>query len=169
MPDQEPGRDQPPQEEKPGAKKFSVEADGVKSEGKTEEPPPRKVLVVEDSKPLRRMLVKILETQGFVATEAEHGKNALAVIKEQGPEAFDLLLVDLMMPVMDGAQFMSEARTTFGDKLPPVLVCSSRSDREAIQLVMKLGVSGYVLKPFKTETVIAKVKEIFAEEAPDES
>ncbi len=143
-------------------KKISIEADGVKQEEKAPEPQERRVLVVEDSKPLRRMLVKIMETQKFTVEEAENGKVALATLKLRGPDFFNLLVVDLMMPVMDGAHFISEARSAFGDKMPPVLICSSRSDRETITLVMKLGVSGYVLKPFKTETVINKVQEVLA-------
>lgn len=118
-----------------------------------------KVLVVEDSMPLRRMLVKIVSSKGVTAVEAGDGEQALAVLDETPPTAFSLIMLDLMMPVMDGPNFLTAARAKYGDDLPPVLIVSSRSDREAIQSVRDLGVAGYVLKPFKADTILSKVSE----------
>ena len=110
--------------------------------------------------PVRRMLCKILGTQGMQCFEAADGKQALSLLGQMKPDSFALILCDLMMPVMDGASFVAEARKLYDKAMPPVLVCSSRSDREAVQVVIKLGVAGYVLKPFKTDTVINKLREI---------
>lgn len=139
--------------------KVSADVNGTQAAPVEPTAPAKKVLVVEDSMPLRRMLLKIMQNQHFNAFEAENGAVALKCLQDNGSTYYDLIICDLMMPVKDGAQFISEAREGFEGKLPPILICSSRSDRETIQMVMKLGVAGYVLKPFKTETVIAKVRE----------
>ena len=122
----------------------------------------RAVLVVEDSMPTRRMMVKIFKQQGVSAVEATDGQAALDMLNGKGPDAFSLILCDLLMPVMDGPHFIVEARKLHADKLPPILICSSRTDRETLDLVMKLGVAGYILKPFKTEMFIAKVRQFIA-------
>ncbi len=147
-----------------GSGKITATTDGVGAH-EQEEVPWRYALVVEDSFPLRRMLCKILSTLRFQTLEANNGKEALGQLESAGPDSIDVILLDLMMPVMDGASFLAKARETYGDRLPQVLICSSRSDREAIQAVMGLDVAGYVLKPFKTETVINKLRQIF----PDQS
>jgi DNA-binding response OmpR family regulator len=126
-------------------------------------PSKRYVLVVEDSMPLRRMLGKILSTMNIETTEAANGQEALDKIREVGVSTFDLIILDLMMPVMDGAKFLAEAKNLYPDEMPAVLICSSRSDRETIGLVMRFGIEGYILKPFKTDTVMNKIREIFPE------
>jgi two-component system chemotaxis response regulator CheY len=123
----------------------------------------KNVMVVEDSMPLRRMLCKIIGTQGFVTVEAQDGKEALAKLEELSTNHFSLIITDLMMPVMDGATFIQQAKKKYESNLPPVIICSSRSDRTAIEVVKRLCVDGYILKPFKTETIINKLQDIFPE------
>ncbi len=119
-----------------------------------------KVLVVEDSLPLRRMLCKILESQKLQPFEAADGEAAMALIKQYNPEFFTLIMTDLMMPKMDGVEFIAALRKEYGKALPPIIICSSRSDRETVQAVAKLGAAGYILKPFKTEMVIQRVRNL---------
>jgi len=149
----------PPPSPADSAMRITADVSGARaaSSGKQE----RSILLVEDSRPLRRMLAKIMQTMHFSSAEASEGQEALALLEEKGIDHFALIMVDLMMPGMDGAKFVTEARRTYGPALPPIIICSSRSDREVIQLVAKLGVAGYILKPFKTETVVNKMKEIF--------
>jgi CheY-like chemotaxis protein len=150
-----------------GADGNSVAAENASSAQASQAAPAQKfnqdykpVLVIEDSMPLRRMMVKILSTQKLSGVEAENGQKAMEKLLEFGPSHFGMIVCDLMMPVMDGANFIANARKQYAEELPPVVVCSSRSDREAIAVVAKLGVAGYVLKPFKTETVINKLREV---------
>ena len=121
-----------------------------------------KVLVVEDSLPLRRMLCKILESQHLQCFEVADGEAAMALIKQYTPNFFALILTDLMMPKMDGVEFIATLRKKYGAELPPIMICSSRSDRETVQTVAKLGATGYILKPFKTEMVIQRVRDVLA-------
>lgn len=127
----------------------------------------KQAMVIEDSMPLRRMLSKILSTIKIKVLEAENGKIAMDHLAKHPPERFDIIICDLMMPVMDGAAFITAAKSTYADKMPPIVICSSRSDKEAIQMVRKLGVASYILKPFKTDTVLNKVREIL--EQPEDS
>lgn len=126
----------------------------------------KQAMVIDDSKPMRRMLCKILSTIKFKVLEAENGKMAMEHLEKHSPKQFGIIICDLMMPVMDGAAFIAAAKSTY-DEMPPIVICSSRSDREAIQMVRKLGVAGYILKPFKTETVLDKVRTTL--EPPEES
>lgn len=119
-----------------------------------------KALIVEDSMPVRRLVVKILKHEGIHGIEACHGAEGLGILKKEGIEAFSLILTDLMMPVMDGLRFITEVRKEFPSKIPPVIAFSSRSDRQAIQAVGKLGVDGYILKPFTTDAILTKIREL---------
>jgi len=124
----------------------------------------RRVLVVEDSPPLRRMIEKLLHADGFEVQVAENGEVAHKKLNDS-ETAFDLMLLDIMMPGMDGIQLMAQLKKEEFDRIPPVVICSSRSDRETIQLVGRLGAVGYILKPFKTETVLGKVHDALGIEA----
>ncbi len=140
--------------EAPKKKKVTASGKGVQAGrqgGKI-----RRVLVVEDSPPLRRMIEKLLHADGFEVQVAENGEAAHKKLNSS-EIAFDLMLLDIMMPGMDGIQLMAQLKKEEFDRIPPVVICSSRSDRETIQLVGRLGAVGYILKPFKTETVLGKV------------
>lgn len=143
--------------EENGAATVSAESNSGNKQRVTHELDFRQAVVVEDSTPLRRMLCKILSTIKVKTLEAEDGKIAMAHLEKHSPKQFDIIICDLMMPVMDGAAFIAAAKSTYKE-MPPIVICSSRSDREAIQMVRKLGVAGYILKPFKTETVLDKVR-----------
>lgn len=121
---------------------------------------PTSALVIEDSMPMRRILCEILSTANFDTAEAANGKEGLDILREHGPEKFDVIICDIRMPVLDGVGFLARARKIYGDSLPPILVCSSHTDLRIIKTVMKLGVSGYLQKPFKAAAVIDKLREI---------
>lgn len=118
------------------------------------------ILLVDDCFPLRRVLARIVAEMGRTAVEADNGAEALALLEQRGAEHFALIVADLMLPEMGGAEFLTRARQTYGDRLPKLVVCSSRSDREAIRSVAKLGVDGYILKPFDVEAMAAKLGEL---------
>jgi len=142
---------------------------GEKEKASAAEKIAAKVLVVEDSLPLRRMLCKILESQQLQCFEAADGEAAMALIKQYAPNFFALILTDLMMPKMDGVEFIANLRKKYGAELPPIMICSSRSDRETVQTVAKLGATGYILKPFKTEMVIQRVRDALAKSGKEKA
>ena len=82
-----------------------------------------KVLVVEDDEETRELTRRILETEGFAVIEAEHGRDALDRLGEAVP---DLIILDLMMPVMDGFEFMTELRSVPEWRTIPVIVSTAK-------------------------------------------
>jgi len=87
------------------------------------EHPPCRVLVVEDDMQIRELMRRTLEKEGWQVTEAQHGREALERVKEHVPE---LILLDLMMPVMDGFQFMVELRQDESWRQIPVVVLTAK-------------------------------------------
>jgi two-component system cell cycle response regulator len=111
-----------------------------------------RVLTVDDSRAIRSIVSKQLKSLGFDVEEAEHGEEGLACLEEC---EFDLVLLDVTMPVLDGPGMLEKMRAR-GDKTP-VLMLTSESKRSIVAGVMKLGISDYILKPFKAEELHAKV------------
>jgi CheY-like chemotaxis protein len=128
----------------------------------------RTVLVIEDSEPLRRLILRVLERHNLPTLEANNGQEALDTIELHGVDRVGLILCDLLMPVMDGLQFVATARSLYKETLPPVVIISSRSDKQAVQTALTYGVRGYILKPFQTGEIIHKIREYCPELLPQE-
>jgi signal transduction histidine kinase/DNA-binding response OmpR family regulator len=83
----------------------------------------RPALIVEDDAPLRELLRRMLEREGYAVVEAEHGRAALERVREGAP---GIVLLDLMMPVMDGFEFLVELRREEAWRVIPVIVLTAR-------------------------------------------
>ncbi len=115
------------------------------------------VLVVDDSRALCAMMCKILSALGIVHVRtANSGKAALESISIQRPE---IVFLDWVMPVMTGLEVVKEIRKEPRLKNMPVVMVSSRSDREMVVEALKAGANGYIVKPFNMETVEQKLKQ----------
>lgn len=119
----------------------------------------QRILLVEDSIPLCRMVEKLLVSSGYEVTIASNGVEGLKAF-DAAKEPFALLIIDIMMPEMDGIQMIAHLRKKGVSQLPPMIICSSRSDAETVKLTLKLGAAAYILKPFTTEIVLGKIKEV---------
>lgn len=111
-----------------------------------------RILTVDDSSTIRTIIGKTLGELGFAIEQAEDGGQALAKLAT-GP--VDLILLDVTMPVMDGPTMLEKLRAT-GDKTP-VIMLTSESKRSIMVGAIKLGVSDYILKPFKGDELRSKV------------
>ncbi len=113
--------------------------------------PRRRVLVVEDTTDIRELLVDILSGEGYVVDACANGAEALARLCS---ERYDLLLLDLMMPVMDGLQLLEELQRV-GGQPPPVIVMSAferfRSE------VAELGARAFISKPVDIDRLLDAV------------
>ncbi len=115
----------------------------------------KKVLVVDDEMMNRDLVCKILRKEGFFVIEAVNGKEALSILKN---DRVDLVLMDLMMPVMDGFEAIEAIREESRyDKLPLIAV-TALSDGETRQKVLSLGADGCILKPFVLFELVESVK-----------
>jgi two-component system chemotaxis response regulator CheY len=118
-----------------------------------------KVLIVDDFATMRRVLKNIMKQIGFSSiTEAENGKEALKILKEQ---SIDLLLCDWNMPEMPGIDVLKAVRQDEELKNTPFVMVTAEAQKENILEAVKEGVSSYIVKPFTPETVEEKLSKIF--------
>ena len=114
-----------------------------------------KLLTVDDSKAIRLIVSRHMKALNIEVEEAEDGQKGLDKLASGG---FDLVLLDVTMPNMDGPTMLRAMRER-GDNTP-VLMLTSESKKSTMVEVMRLGIEDYVLKPFKAEEIQAKVKKI---------
>ncbi|MFN3555270.1 MAG: two-component regulator propeller domain-containing protein [Bacteroidales bacterium] len=129
-------------------------------EEQPEDPGPLKILLVEDKKVNQLVIKLILEKMGLQVTLAEHGQKALEVYK---PGIFDLVFMDIQMPVMDGITATRALRTRYTD-LPPIIGLSANAFEGDREKYLSQGMDEYVTKPVSAESlkrVIARVWEKF--------
>lgn len=113
------------------------------------------ILVVDDDPKLREVVGYALRREGYEVCEARHGGDALTLLEQRG---FDLMVVDVSMPEVDGFEFVRRLRTS--DHATPVLFLSARSDEIDRILGLELGGDDYVTKPFSTRELVTRVKVI---------
>jgi two-component system chemotaxis response regulator CheY len=113
----------------------------------------RTCLVVDDSRVVRKVARRILESHGFEVEEAEDGQVALNACRRQMP---DSVLLDWNMPVMNGIEFLKALRREFGPDRPPVMFCTTESDMYFIEQAIEHGAQEFIMKPFDEEILIGK-------------
>jgi DNA-binding response OmpR family regulator len=118
-----------------------------------------KILVIDDSPTLRKLLRFYLKKKGYSVNEANNGKVGLESITR---EPFDLVILDMQMPVMDGLEVLKTLKNREGFSLP-ILILSADKEEESKAAGIAFGASYYLTKPFKPEEVIARIEDIFKE------
>lgn len=114
---------------------------------------PYKVLVVDDSTAMRKMIIQILKSEAFdIIEEASNGQRAVELYKEHRP---DLVTMDIHMPVMDGVTALTEILAFDGSAR--VIMLTSDSEQSIVVDAIKKGAKGYIIKPPERGTVIEKV------------
>lgn len=111
------------------------------------------ILIVEDEKPISDILKFNLEKEGYKTKQAFDGEEGLKLSKE---EDFDLVLLDVMLPKMDGFQVLRELRTY--KKSIPILLVTAREDEIDKVLGLELGADDYITKPYSVRELMARVK-----------
>lgn len=115
----------------------------------------RTILIVDDEEDVLDLLQLVFETSGFVVRRASTGKSAVSSAWEQPP---DVVLLDVMMPEMDGWQVL---RTLKGDERTrnvPVVMLSARAERRDKMIGLQEGAEGYIAKPFSPAEVVREVQ-----------
>ena len=113
-----------------------------------------KILVVDDESDIRELVRYYLDKEGFMVLEAENGEKALDIVEN---EYVDLAIVDIMMPVMNGFDFVEEMK---GFKDIPVIMLTAKSQSSDKLRGFSLGIDDYVTKPFDPQELLARVKTI---------
>lgn len=114
-----------------------------------------KILIAEDEEVTRQLLkISFRDGEQFETRVVSDGEQALATFKEWQP---DILLMDILMPHMNGFTALKAIRQTLKDTTTTVIMVSSVTDKQDIVACVKLGIQGYVLKPFQAKTLAATV------------
>lgn len=117
-----------------------------------------KVLIVDDDRVSRMLLGHIIGREfGGAITEAIHGAEALEVLKRQ---TFDFILLDLMMPVMDGLQTLEAIRANDGLRQVPVVILSAVKEEQKVRRILQLGVTDYLAKPLQPKAIVQRLQRI---------
>src|SRR6202161_4930571 len=108
-----------------------------------------RVLVVDDDAALAEMLGIVLRGEGFEPTIVDNGDKALEAFRDTRP---DLVLLDLMLPGVDGIDVCRQIR---GESGVPIVMLTAKTDTVDIVLGLESGADDYILKPFKTKELVA--------------
>lgn len=119
------------------------------------QPRAARVLLVDDDRSTRRALGRLLKLEGHEVVEAEDGESALAKLEEGG---FDVVLLDIMMPAMDGYEVLCRIRETPDLELLPVIMISGIDDMDSVVRCIELGADDYLLKPARAALLRARVR-----------
>ena len=112
------------------------------------------VLIVDDDDKLTKMLQFLFKTKGFTVKSAENGMEALEMLKKNIP---DVIILDIMMPKMDGCEFMKEIKADpLMKEVPVVVLTAVKSDEDKNQF-LSLGAHDYFEKPFKSSELLNRV------------
>ncbi len=117
-----------------------------------------KLLIVDDEDKIREVVKEYAEMEGYDVKEAETGIEAIHLLEQ---EKFDLILLDIMMPKMDGFTFLEQVK-----ERPPVLILSARKEEIDKLTGFDYGIDDYVTKPFSLKELMARCKAILARTSP---
>lgn len=113
-----------------------------------------KVLIVEDEKVLNEAYELVLQRNGFEVTPAFNGQEALAKTKDQ---QFDLILLDLRMPKMDGVEFLKKLKPAKNAPNTKIIIFSNYDDQNEVDEAIKSGATRYILKAWSSPGELVKI------------
>jgi CheY-like chemotaxis protein len=116
----------------------------------------RHVFVVEDDRDIRESVVEVLEDEGYVVSAASDGREGLLLLRTASPKP-DLILLDLMMPIMNGFQFREEQQSDPALSAIPVVVITA--DVNARAKAEGLGAAGFIQKPVKIQPLLDMIEQ----------
>lgn len=121
----------------------------------------KKLLVVDDSQLIHNMYRLVMNRyQGCKISDAMNGLEALDILSKE--KDFDIILLDINMPVMNGIQFMEKLHKESLYRHIPIIVISTEGREEDTLRALKLGAAGYVVKPFKPHMLHELIEKIMA-------
>lgn len=118
------------------------------------------ILVVDDKANVRQLLRDYLSEQGFNIATAANGREALYAARHENP---DVILLDLMMPEMDGYEFLQQYRR---ERTVPVIIITAKDEESDAVLGLELGADDYIIKPFRMRELAARVRAVLRRSEP---
>lgn len=118
---------------------------------------PPLILVVDDEKTLRVLLRRVMEKEGYRVVEAEDGEQCLSACQQKQP---DMVLLDAMMPVMDGFACCAQLQTRLAEECPPVLMITVLDDKASVDRAFEVGATDYITKPIHWPVLRQRVRRL---------
>jgi len=118
----------------------------------------KKVLIVEDEKDILQLVKMYLEKEGFRTVTAANGAEALRQVRSERP---DLVVLDLMLPEIDGLEVCKKLRVAPQTAMLPIIMLTAKSEESDTVVGLELGAHDYVGKPFSPRALVARVKALF--------
>lgn len=118
-----------------------------------------RILVADDEPALLRLLEFVLGRRGYVIQGVTNGNAAVEVLKNESP---DLVILDVMMPGLDGYEVLTFIRETAHLEGLPVVMLTARAQLDDIQLGLSLGADAYLAKPFDPEELLSVVESLIS-------
>ncbi len=115
----------------------------------------KRALAVDDSATMRNLVKMALEPEGFSVDTAENGQQALELAKKN---AYNIVISDINMPVMNGLEFLKEFRSF--NRTTPVLMLTTETEAAKKEQAKRLGATGWIVKPFRPEDLVKVVKRV---------
>ena len=115
----------------------------------------KKILIVEDERDILQLVKLYLEKEGFRVLTAMTGVEALKTVREEKP---DLLLLDLMLPEMDGLEVCKRVRAMPDSAMLPIIMLTAKAEESDTIVGLELGADDYVTKPFSPKALVARAK-----------
>ncbi len=117
----------------------------------------KRILTIDDSKTMREMLMVTLADAGFDVIQGVDGQDGLNAL---GDDRVDVVITDINMPKMDGYEVIRQLRRNPVHKATPILVLTTESDAEKRNLARTAGATGWMVKPFDPEQLVATVRKV---------
>ena len=121
-----------------------------------------KVLTVDDSKTIRMIVKKAFKPYDCELSEAENGLEGLEVARQEKP---GLIVLDITMPVMNGIEMLGHLKADPELKKIPIIMLTAESGKDNVMQIVKMGVTDYIVKPFKAEQLIERAVRIVSLQA----
>lgn len=128
----------------------------------------KKVLIIEDEHDILQLIKLYLEKEGFRTVAATTGAEGLRQVKHEKP---DLVILDLMLPEMNGLEVCKRLRSVPETTMLPIIMLTAKADESDTIIGLELGADDYVAKPFSPKTLVARIKALFRrlERKPDDT
>lgn len=120
----------------------------------------KKILIVEDERDLSKTISFRLEANGYDVIAAYDGQDGLDKARSQKP---DLIIMDLMLPKMDGYKACALLKSDARYSKIPVIIFTARAQDEDVKMGKEAGADAYITKPFEPNTLLSKIRELLKE------
>jgi len=120
----------------------------------------KRILLADDEEDIKTVVTMFLESQGYEVVTAYDGLDTLEKVRSEKP---DLILLDIMMPVLDGYEVCKRLKEDEQTAHIPILILSAAAHAESVKRGLKAGAQDYIIKPFEPEKLHEKIEQVLAD------